>query len=204
MSKILNKEKKRLGEKNSFHISQMKASIDSLILTHKNIATAHHTPPTDFYTQAQVDALLHQDSIPLHYVGVADGASLGFYASHPAVIHPAADNNSRSFWSGCMPANWTSMINPTLKILFTTSGAGDTATFNLDVDASAVTEASTGSNLYNAGVVFTTVAADTYALISVVLTGTIAAGDIVGISMQKTTVDTRPFNIASILWIERS
>lgn len=53
MSKLLRKQKDMLPEENSFHISQMKASIDSLIATHTGVATAHHAAGV---SQATYDA----------------------------------------------------------------------------------------------------------------------------------------------------
>ena len=205
MSKLLRKSK--LSEDNSYHISQIKASTDSLIATHAAIATVHQDAPALIaatYTDAEIDALIHEDSIPLYYAGVADGASLGFYETHPAIVHPAADNNSRSYWIGYMPKGWTTITNGNLKILFSTGTAGDTASFGLRVDAATTGETCKGNNLYNAvDADYTTVAADVYTLVTRTLAGSIVAGDLVAVRMQKTTIDTRPFNIAHTLWIER-
>lgn len=54
MSKLLKRSNE--GRNNSYHISQIKTSIDSLIATHTAIATAHHTPPTipKIYVQAVI------------------------------------------------------------------------------------------------------------------------------------------------------
>ncbi len=121
------------------------------------------------------------------------GATITWASSAAGCIYfPNNDTNGIAFWSGIYPNNAKELTNPTLYVLFGNDTSGDTWTGNLDVNAvsSAGGDMMT-SNLYNAGFSFTAAAQDIIYSDTTVLSGTISAGDIVNVGIQKTSSDTR-------------
>ena len=142
MSKLLKKNK--LPEDNSYHISQMKASTDSLIATHTAIATAHHTPPTDFYTQAEVDALIaainEASAITSSQMSLGDSGFVPWTTGW-SVAH--SDNNARVWYTFVAP----STDNYKVRIYYFSSER--TASGKIYAGATAFGEVYSLTNIFN-------------------------------------------------------
>ena len=139
MSKLLRKD--LLREDSSYHISKMKTSIDSLIATHAAIATAHHTEPTDFYTQAEIDAMLNTAIPPSIY-----GGDQGFLKILDAWYVLNADPNARLWGSFICPetrADWK-------VILITMNSVGNQfVSGTLSMGATGDNEVDSSNNIHN-------------------------------------------------------
>lgn len=98
MSKLL--KRFPLAEDNSFHISQIKASTDSLIATHTAIATAHHSNANDLASKKVV--------VALHIMSHDGTLGPGYY-----ILSDVGDSVTASFWAD------TDVVDTSQDVLFT-------------------------------------------------------------------------------------
>jgi len=183
-------------------------------------ANQHHTPTvagdllhnslngltagTDYehITQAQNDALQYCFGLP--FTTATGGGTTEVFNTQSVGGLPAADDSCQLQYQGYMPTGWADMVNPKMIILFATAVGTDSWQIRVRVDASKEGESSNTTNLHGAILTFTTTSTEVWHKKEVQLTGTISAGDIVGVRLMKTSTDAQVCYVGLMLWVKRT